>query len=593
MEDQIFDSQARSEIPVENITPPPSSWREFFRNKKVIFGIGAALLAIVFIFWFFFSHTNIGPSPKSSHVVLLIKGPEQLASENETEYTVVYRNGENADMVNISLEMFYPTGFKFKSAEPPSSGTNGQNFNLPLVKEGESGQVIIRGKLSGGTGEDKEIKAKLHYSLSNFNSEFVVEQNIHTAILPPNLTIDITGPAEAVNGQDATYVVNYTNVSTLDYSDLALQLTYPSGFSFTSATPPALTNNNYWKLPALASGHTGSVTISGSFSGQPGEDKMVRAELGKIINNTFAPQVVSTTNFRIIAASLNLTVEASPSSYLKLGDLINYKLHYSNDGRVGLNNLVITVNLDGPALDLSRIAAPNAIITGKTVTWKAATLSNLSLLSPNEQGDITFTVPLKTSLTTNLKNQTVTATAAIASKEISQPTKAAPLQQKIISALDLSVDGQYVSGAAPMEVGKPTVFALTFTLTNLSNDLSDVVAVASVPLPASAWKNIVVQNPPGSKAIISYDSNSGKITWRIGDLPAFTGKFSPAQQVTFQLEVIPNEADRSKTVTLLSNIQASGMDTFVGEQIQTPNINTVNTGTLDDDVMNTKGATVQ
>lgn len=593
MEDQIFDSEARSEIPVEVNTPPPSSWREFFRSKKVIFGIGAAVLAIVFIFWFFFSRTNLGTKPASSHVVLLIKGPEQLASDNEAEYTVIYRNGENADLVNISLEMFYPTGFKFKSAEPPAAGTNGQKFNLPLVKEGESGQVIIRGKLSGGTGEDKEIKAKLHYTLSNFNSEFVVEQNIHTVILPPNLTVDITGPVEAVNGQDMTYVVNFTNVSALDYSDLALQLTYPTGFSFTSATPPASTNNNYWKLPILASGHTGSVTINGSFSGQTGEEKIVRAELGKIINNTFAPQVVSTTNFKIIASSLNLTVQASPSSYLKLGDIINYKLHYSNDGRVGLSNLVITVNLEGPALDLSRIAAPNAIITGSTVTWKAATLSNLSLLSPNEQGDITFTVPLKTSLTTNLKNQTVTATGAISSKEISQPTKAAPLQQKLISILGLSVDGQYLSGAAPMEVGKPTVFAMTFTLTNLSNDLSDTVLVASLPLPASAWKNVVMQNPPDSKAVISYDANSGKITWRIGDLPAFTGKFSPAQQVTFQLEVIPNEADRNKPVNLLTNIQASGMDTFVGEKIQTENITNVNTGTLDDDVMNTKGSTVQ
>ncbi len=593
MEDQIFDSEARSEIPVEVNTPPPSTWREFFRSKKVIFGIGAALLAIVFIFWFFFSRTNLGPKPASSHVVLLIKGPEQLASDNEAEYTVIYRNGENADLVNISLEMFYPTGFKFKSAEPPPAGTNGQKFNLPLLKEGESGQVIIRGKLSGGTGEDKEIKAKLHYTLSNFNSEFVVEQNIHTVILPPNLTVDITGPVEAVNGQDMTYVVNFTNVSTLDYSDLALQLTYPTGFSFTSATPPASTNNNYWKLPTLASGHTGSITINGSFSGQPGEEKIVRAELGKIINNTFAPQVVSTTNFKIIASSLNLTVQASPSTYLKLGDMINYKLHYSNDGRVGLSNLVITVNLEGPALDLSRIAAPNAIITGNTVTWKAATLSNLSLLSPNEQGDITFTVPLKTSLTTNLKNQTVTATGAISSKEISQPTKAAPLQQKLISILGLSVDGQYLSGAAPMEVGKPTVFAMTFTLTNLSNDLSDTVLVASLPLPASAWKNVVMQNPPDSKAVISYDANSGKITWRIGDLPAFTGKFSPAQQVTFQLEVIPNEADRNKPVNLLTNIQASGMDTFVGEKIQTENITNVNTGTLDDDVMNTKGSTVQ
>jgi hypothetical protein len=46
-------------------------------------------------------------------------------------------------------------------------------------------------------------------------------------------------------------------------------------------------------------------------------------------------------------------------------------------------------------------------------------------------------------------------------------------------------------------------------------------------------------------------------------------------------------------MNLLSNVQATGTDTFVGQTIQTDNIANVDTGTIDDDVLNARGTTVQ
>ncbi len=591
MDDQIFDNKAREEIPVDFNRPEPR-WKTFLQEKKIIIGSVTALLVVAGIVWFFLSSSKVPTGPDSTNVILQLKGPSQITSGNEAEYTVVYRNGENADLVDVSLELLYPNGFKFKSAKPAAQSASGQFFNLPLVKDGDGSQVVVRGKLSGNTGDDKEIKAKLHYKLSNFNSEFVVEQSIHTSILPPDLTMDISGPVDVVNGQDTTFSVNVTNVTAQDFDNLALQLVYPSGFHFTSSNIPPTKDNNYWKLATLASGGTANIEVTGSFIGSSSEEQLVRADLGQIFSNSFAPQISSTATFKIIPSILSLTLSSDKKDYVKLGDTINYKLQYANNGRIGLSNLTITVNLDGTIIDFARINSSNAIVANNTITWKAATFSNLSSLTPSQKGEISFNVPLKKNIPSNLKEQAVKASAQIVAEETEKPTKAPDLSLKLVSEMDLDISGDYISGAAPLQVGKPTTINITLLLTNSSNDLKDVEIVASMPLPSSSWKNVIV--PQSEVGRLTFDSNSGKIKWKLGSVPAFVGKYTPALQVSFQLEVVPSENDRNKVMTLLKDIQASGTDSFVNIELKTENISRVDTGSINDDVLSSKGGgTVQ
>jgi hypothetical protein len=588
-QDQIFDNNSRAEIPVDFGQSQPDSHPH--RNKTVIISSIIAVLVLGLGLWFLFG-SDSNTTPVSSNVVVQIQGPTELVSDNEAEYKIVYSNGENADLVNITLEMFYPSGFKFKSSTPQATNSSGTSFNLPAVKESQKGEVTIRGKLTGATGETKQVKALMHYRLSNFNSEFSAEQTLQTSILPPNIVMDISGPVDVVQGQDTSFNVTFTNVTNGDFDNLALSLTYPDGFIFSSSSIPPSRDNNYWKLSKLASGSSASINITGSFTGLVAETKLVKADLGQIINNVFAPQLVSTATFRLIPSSLAITLSSDvEEGFVNLGDNIDFTINYANQGSIGLNNLTIVVNLEGPSINMTRLSVSDAIISGKTLTWKAATLPGLSVLSPNEKGEIRFGIQLMDTLSTNLKNQIIKATAQISANEISKPTKASDINLKLGSEIDLAVSGNYVSGAAPMQVGKATLFSMRFILSNQSNDLSNVKVVASLPLPASAWKNVVI--PDVEKNRLSYDPNSGKITWNIGDVDAFVGKFKPAVIVNFQLEVVPTEVDRNKSVDLLSNIEATGMDSFTNQTIKTDSIPDISTSTLDDEVLENKGTTVQ
>jgi hypothetical protein len=590
MDDQILDDKTRLELPGDFGGRPVR--KKWYQNTPVIFSSILAVILLAVIAWYFLFSTPKTTKPTSKSVSIVIKAPSEIVSGNEAEFKIDYHNAESADLVSVYLELFYPSGFKFKSSSPQANSSTGTDFNLPILKSGQNSEVIVRGKLEGTTGEEKQIKAVIHYKLSNFNSEFAVDQTAHTTILPPNLTLDVNGPIDVVNGQDTTFTLNYTNVTGQDIDNLALQLTYPDGFSFTSSNPPATKNGNYWKLPKLTSNNSGSIEVTGSFTGESSEAKLVKAEMGQIINNNFASQLVSTATFHIIPSSLEVTLTSdAKDGVVNLGDSINYHLKYVNQGSIGLNNILIVVNFDSTALDLPRLSAPDAIITGHTLTWKSATRPSLNALSPSEHGQIDFTIPVTQNLSTNLKNQVVRAVTTISADELGKPTKAADVTLKLASQLSLTVLGDYISGAAPMEVGKTTLFGMSFLLSNLSNDVSNTKVTASLPLPASAWKNVIV--PDAEKNRLSYDPNSGKIIWDIGDLSAFSGKFIPVAKVSFQLEVTPTETDRNKVLNLLSNVQAFGNDSFTGKDIQTQKINTVSTSDIDDDVINAKGPIVK
>jgi len=589
MDDQIFDDQTRNEMPIE-YAEPRSKFRAWLSHNAVLIASITSVLLLGGIFWYFLSGN--GPAvPESNNVILTIKGPLETTSNNEAEYTITYRNGENAGMTGVSLEVLYPSGFAFKSATPEPASATGGSFNLAPVNEGESSQVVIRGKLSGSTGESKEIRARLRYRLSNFNSEFVVEQNIKSTILPPDLIMDISGPVDVINGQDMTFSVTFTNVTANNFDNLGLEMAYPAGFTFTSSSVPATRDNKYWVLPALASGSSASIDVTGSFTGSNREQKLVRADLGEIINNNFAPQLQSSATFQIIPSSLAISLVPEPKDLISLGETINFELKYANQGNIGLNNLIITVNLSGVALDFPRLRVADGVVTNQTITWRAASLPGLSVLSPNEEGNIRFSIPLRQSHSSNLKNQIISASASISSDEITKSIKAADVQLKLASALDLTVSGNYVSGSAPMKVGEPTLFNMSLALSNLSNDVSGTEIIASLPLPPQAWKNVVI--PESERSRLSYDSNSGKIRWRIGDLAAFTGIFTPVRSVNFQIEITPTEGDKGTVMPLLKDIVAAGTDAFTGQKLEVSMPALIDVANINDDTMSSTSTSVE
>jgi hypothetical protein len=589
-DDRILDSNTRQEFP-EDFNRPQPTWTDWFAANKlwVLGGFMLMILLMVGMLWFLRNQNSGGP--QTADVMLSINGPADLASGNEAEYEITYTNAENSDLTNVTLEVFYPANFKFVSAEPKASSANGQRFNLPLLRQGESGEVKVRGKISGGTGELKEIRAKLNFGLSNFSSTFNVETKFTTTLKAPELEMEITGPIDVTNGQTNTFTINYKNVSGREFENTAVELAYPEGFKFSSSLPAPTKNQNYWGLGRMAVGATGKIEVTGNFVGDPGSEMQVTGDLGQVLNGGLAPQIHASASFKIQASSLTLTQEANPSEIVLPGEAVNYTLQYANYGSTGQSNVVIAVTLDGAMLDLGKLRVNDGIVTGNIVTWKSATVSNLSLISPNQKGQLTFSVPLKQTIPTNLKNQVIKTSTLIYSDQVPSPIRGQDLELKVGTKMEMIVSGRYVSGAMPMQVGQPTTFEVNILLTNLSNDVTDAAFVAAMPLPASAWANAVT--PDTEKSLVTFAENPSRVRWKIGNLAAFVGKYSAARSMNFRLDVTPNESDRGTEMTLLRNIQVTGTDSFTGKEVKTTELFQLQVSDLGDDVINSKGSSVQ
>ncbi len=589
MDDRILDQSVRQDFPEDFNQHKPGIWDWIKSHALLISSVAMVLLLVVVATLYFLRNQGDG-TVEPPNVLLNIKGPEQIASGNETEFRIVYTNGENSDLTGITLEVFYPSNFKYVSAEPSPSSSNGQRFDLPVLRQGQTGEVVIKAKVSGATGEVKELRSKLSFRMSNFSSDFFTETSFKTALTAPELEMEITGPIDVTNGQNTTFTINYKNVSGKEFDATAVQLAYPEGFMFVSAEPAPSKDNNYWSLGKLGVDTVGKIEVTGNFIGDPGSEQQVSGDLGLVLNSGLAPQIHASARFKLQASSLAIQ-HSTDKDVVKLGETMQYRLKYANYGSVSQSNVVITVTIEGPSLDLTKLRSTNGIITGNTITWKSATVSNLSLLSPNQTGDLDFSVGLKPNITTNLKNQTVKTAVSIYSDQVTSPIRGEEKIVKVESELGMTVSGRYVSGALPMKVGESTTFEVTVTLTNLSNDLADGELLASMPLPASAWINVIA--PDAEKQHLTFDQNASKIRWRLGNIPAFQGRFSVARSVSFQLQVTPSEANRGQNMTLLRDIQAVATDTFTGKEIKSTQLSTLTVSDLNDSRIDSVGSTIE
>jgi hypothetical protein len=138
------------------------------------------------------------------------------------------------------------------------------------------------------------------------------------------------------------------------------------------------------------------------------------------------------------------------------------------------------------------------------------------------------------------------------------------LALKVSSPATLSGSVKYVSGQLPLKVGQSTTMAVTMSLTNSTNDFNNAILTGFIPSGAVYDAASVTAKEAGS---VSYDSATGKITWKLGVLPAHTGDFNPARSLSFNVRVTPGANQAGQELTLFRNITFVGKDIFTAQDI--------------------------
>jgi uncharacterized repeat protein (TIGR01451 family) len=248
------------------------------------------------------------------------------------------------------------------------------------------------------------------------------------------------------------------------------------------------------------------------------------------------------------------------------GESLRFKIRYQNAGSVPATGVNITATLDSKALDFATFQSDAGQISGNVVTWNASGTPSLENLSPNESGDLAFSIRVKNPpVKDSSKNLTVKSTLQARAAEYPNGLPGNELIIKISTQTSISGSVEFVSGSLPPKVGESSSYKVSLSVRNTTNELTGAVLSAFTPLGSGSFVSGSVNTKESPQ--VNFSPSTGKLTWQAGSIPAHTGDFSPLRTMSFILQLTPSESSAGQYVTLLKDINFSATDSFTGQKI--------------------------
>jgi len=566
---------------------PTGALKSFYKENRIYVWAIIIGLAIIGTLAYIALRKTPPVAQEEAKVIISVDVPQAIPAGGEAIYKIKIENQDSEKLVGMSLEAAYPSGVTYETSSPKADNLSGSLFKVPDLIQGQNAVITIKARVSGNINDTKDLNLKLHYKFSNFNSEFVKQQTATIRLAASSVDLKFSGPSTTNNAQLVIYTLSYENESEENIPNSRIKITYPEGFNFASATPQPDSGSDTWNIGTLAKKSSGSITIQGSFrSANAGESKTFSADLLVLgQNGDYFTQGTATYLTSISKIPLLVSQELENSSTHNVvdpGDGLTFKVKYQNNASTAAKGVNIIATLDSKALDLSSLQSEGGVITGNTILWNAASVANLETINPSDSGELSFSISLKNPATKDSsKNLSVVSSIKIKSNEYETYFPGNELTLKISSPSNLGSSLKFVTGDLPPEVGKQTLYKVSFFLTNSSNDYSNGVLTAFIPLGAGGYVDGSVNAAESAK--VDYDQSTGKLTWNAGPLAAYTGKFSQARVLEFSVRIIPSAAQQGQSPVLVKDIQYNATDTYTSqtikltkEQTTTANVNSDN-----------------
>lgn len=559
----------------ESPEPTPSEGR-FTRIRQFLVDnkwyVGAIILGVIiisalaaFAFW-----PQKQERTQQAKVQITIDAPETTQAGGELVYKVKILNQDPSKLVDMTLEMVYDEGVSYVASTPKAENLSGSTFSVPDLSSGQNAVVIVKTIAQGNVNDEKKLVARLRYRFDNFNSPFTLEASHTARLVAADVVLDLSGPSEANNSEVVKYDLFYRNSSSKDIDNARIQITYPDGFGYGSATPDPSLSNNIWNLGTLKSNESGKISFQGSFkqarSGQAFDFKaefLVLDDQGNFFTQ-------SSTNFGTTISAKPLSIDVKTSSgatggIVNPGDTVTLEFKFQNNTQVVNTGVQVVTSLESNSIVDGSIKTESGYVQDQTVTWDGSSLPILASLNPNDSGTVKMSFKVSDPATTsNDKNLIVTIKPRIKSNQNTAFIPGTDLVLKISSPAGLNGGVTSAGGPIPPTVGVESSFKVKLSLSNSSNDFRDGVLTGSVPIGVNLDLSSITS---GEKNLVKFDSSTGKFTWNLGQLVAHSGDGQPERYVEFIVKTVPSNSQVGQAITLFKNIGFTAVDDFTGQSL--------------------------
>jgi hypothetical protein len=540
------------------------------------------ICAIAF-FAYYFSFGGGALSASPSNIDIAVSGPPEVQSGGITELQVVVTNRNTVPLELSSLVVTFPSGTR--SAADLSTDEPTLEQDLGTIAPGASVQGEIPAVFSGVAGQEASVKFQLQYHLSDSNAIFTATSDYGITFGSSPLSISVDGNSQTISGQPVQFTVNVTSNATEPINGALLSITYPFGFKLTSASPPSVTPG-VWNLGNLNPGQSRAVTLQGVLTGSPGDSRtfQITAGTGGTATSTTVATPLSTESYAmdITSSFLGLSVSvngASSTTNVSPGESVAVSINYTNNLPTAIQNAVVVAKLSGAQINGATVLSTNGFFRSSdgSMYWdKTTTNGVLSSIPSGGSGTLKFTFTAPTSaMLAKATNPDIVISLSAAGQRTDQSGVPQNLQAAlsqtvgITTDLEMAAQGLYYAnpfgstGPIPPKAGTETTYALVFTVTNTTNEITNAKLTASLP-PYVRW--LGTYSPPNEN--ISVNPDDGTVTWDLGTIAAGVGvNGNPSRQAAIAVGFTPSTSQIGSQPALLQNITLSGVDASSSQPI--------------------------
>ena len=520
----------------------------------------------------------------ADNIEVSIKGPVSIAGGEPITLDITAINKNNIGLESVDMLVDFPTG----STDPFDSSKPLKSYHKVIGKIPAGGVVndSVRVIIFGEENLQKQITVTLTYNVSGSTSVFTKVRTYDVLINSSPINVKVSSFKEITSGQEFDMKVELNSNSKEILRNVMVKATYPFGYSFISSTIAAQGDKSSWSLGDIPSGGKRSFSIHGSLTGEDKDLRVFHFNIG-----TKNPQNTNEIGTQFMALEQDITiqkpfitlnVEIDNDQGIKdhigqFGQTSNVVIKWFNNLPTIVSNMKITAKLSGSAYDKTTVVPDMGHFDSgtDTILWSQQTNPELASIGPGDSGSVAFTVIPKNQSGSNVQNPIISISTTVSgnrTQETNVPLSiTSKLNRNILISSNIGLSGRVVrtvgsftnSGPIPPKVDTPTTYTVIWSVSNTSNAVSDAVVKATLP-PYVKWLNLT--NPASED--ISYDQNSGQVTWNVGSIKANTSGLSLRREVMFGISLIPSVTQTGQSPVLVNQTSLEATDNFTNKALR-------------------------
>lgn len=542
--------------------PRKIRWLEIAFIGSVVFFV----IAAVFAAFFFFSGSN---TVSTRNVDIVIDGPTSLRAGDVMTLQVAVTNRNSVPMELTDLVVEFPSGTRSEtdiSVELPRL-----REALGTIQPGESVNKTVRAVIFGSAETEAKTKITVEYRVPSSNAIFFGEEEYALAISQSPASIVVEGLEELVSGQETSLQVTVSSNVPDVLKDMLLIVDYPPGFAFSGGSPEPFVGENVWRLGDIDAGGERTVTIRGSFSGEDGDERVIKFETGSEKENIegeiaaplAAGETVITLAKPFVSASLALGGTVTTEYVAERGQEVRGDIRYTNNLANRVQDLEVEVSLTGAILDKASVNPERGFFNSSknTIIWNKQTNPEFADLPAGSSGVLTFSLASVPMEVGSFRNPEIDMQITVRARRISEANVPETIESnstaRIVVGTDLLLQSNVAqtNGPLPPKADQNTTYTINWVASNNTNAVAN--ASASAVLPS------YVQWEGSTDPSISFNAVGGIITWNIGDLEA-----GSAKNTSFAVTITPSVSQIGDVVTIIADQRVYGFDRFARQQLE-------------------------